>query len=60
MELGLPAHGPIPLPPEGGAPLPGLLSGERFGEIVGTDLIGAAVVQSHLRLLIAYLQAMQQ
>ena len=28
--------------------------------LVGPDLIGEAVVRSHLRLLIAYLQAMQQ
>jgi hypothetical protein len=34
--------------------------GERFGEIVGRDALGEAVVQSHLQLLIAYLQAIQQ
>jgi mono/diheme cytochrome c family protein len=34
--------------------------GERFGEIVGHDLLGEAVIRSHLQLLIAYLQAIQQ
>jgi hypothetical protein len=34
--------------------------GERFGEIVGHDVLGAAVIRSHLALLIAYLQAIQQ
>jgi mono/diheme cytochrome c family protein len=34
--------------------------GERFGEIVGHDMLGEAVVRSHLQLLIAYLQAIQQ
>jgi hypothetical protein len=34
--------------------------GERFGEIVGCDMLGEAVVRSHLQLLIAYLQAIQQ
>jgi mono/diheme cytochrome c family protein len=34
--------------------------GERFGEVVGRDMLGEAVVQSHLRFLIAYLQAIQQ
>jgi hypothetical protein len=34
--------------------------GERFGEIVGRDMLGEAVVQSHLGVLIAYLQSIQQ
>jgi mono/diheme cytochrome c family protein len=34
--------------------------GERFGEIVGHDMLGEAVIRSHLQLLIAYLQAIQQ
>jgi mono/diheme cytochrome c family protein len=34
--------------------------GERFGEIVGHDMLGEAVIHSHLQVLIAYLQAIQQ
>jgi hypothetical protein len=34
--------------------------GERFGEIVGHDGLGEAVIRSYLELLIAYLQAIQQ
>ena len=34
--------------------------GERFGEIVGHDRLGEAVIDSHLQALIAYLQAIQQ
>jgi hypothetical protein len=34
--------------------------GERLGEIVGHDELGEAVVHSHLRFLIAYLQSIQQ
>ena len=45
----VPAHGHREMP----------VWGERFGEIVGRDALGEAVVQSHLRFLIAYLQAMQ-
>lgn len=45
----VPAHGHRDMP----------IWGERFGDIVGRDLLGEAVVQSHLHLLIAYLQAMQ-
>ena len=33
--------------------------GERFGEIVGHDMLGEAVIR-HLQVLIAYLQAIQQ
>jgi mono/diheme cytochrome c family protein len=33
---------------------------ERFGEIVGHDVLGEAVIRSHLQVLIAYLQAIQQ
>jgi len=34
--------------------------GERFGEIVGSDVLGEAVVRSHLRILVDYLQSLQQ
>jgi mono/diheme cytochrome c family protein len=34
--------------------------GERFGEIVGHDVLGEAVIRSHIQVLIAYLQAIQQ
>ena len=34
--------------------------GERFGEIVGHDMLGEVVIHSHLQVLIAYLQAIQQ
>jgi mono/diheme cytochrome c family protein len=46
----VPAHGSRDMP----------VWGERFGEIVGHDLLGETVVRSHLQLLIAYLQAIQQ
>ena len=46
----VPAHGRREMP----------VWGERFGEIVGRDMLGEAVVQSHLRVLIAYLQSIQQ
>jgi mono/diheme cytochrome c family protein len=46
----VPAHGSREMP----------IWGERFGEIVGRDLLGEAVVHTHLQLLIAYLQAIQQ
>ena len=49
-RIGVPAHGRRDMP----------VWGERFGEIVGHDLLGEAVVRSHLQLLIAYLQAIQQ
>ena len=49
-RIGVPAHGRRDMP----------VWGERFGEIVGHALLGEAVVRSHLRLLIAYLQAIQQ
>ena len=46
----VPAHGSREMP----------IWGERFGEIVGRDALGEAVVQSHLWFLIEYLQAIQQ
>jgi mono/diheme cytochrome c family protein len=46
----MPAHGHREMP----------VWGERFGEIVGRDALGEAVVQSHLQFLIEYLQAIQQ
>jgi len=46
----VPAHGRREMP----------VWGERFGEIVGRDALGEAVVQSHLWFLIEYLQAIQQ
>jgi mono/diheme cytochrome c family protein len=46
----VPAHGRRDMP----------IWGERFGEIVGRDELGEAVVRSHLRFLIAYLQSIQQ
>lgn len=46
----VPAHGRREMP----------IWGERFGETVGRDLLGEAVVRSHLRFLIEYLQAIQQ
>jgi len=46
----VPAHGRREMP----------IWGERFGEMVGRDMLGEAVVQSHLRFLIAYLQSIQQ
>ena len=46
----VPAHGRREMP----------VWGERFGEIVGHDELGEAVVRSHLRFLIAYLQSIQQ
>ena len=49
-RIGVPAHGRGDMP----------VWGERFGEIVGTDLLGEAVVRTHLQVLIAYLQAIQQ
>ena len=49
-RIGIPAHGRRDMP----------VWGERFGEIVGHDVLGAAVIRSHLELLIAYLQAIQQ
>ena len=33
--------------------------GERFGEMVGHDELGEAVIRSHLQFLIAYLQSIQ-
>ncbi len=49
-RIGVPAHGRRDMP----------VWGERFGEIVGHDVLGEAVIRSHLQLLIAYLQAIQQ
>jgi mono/diheme cytochrome c family protein len=49
-RIEVPAHGRRDMP----------VWGERFGKIVGHDLLGEAVVRSHLRLLVAYLQAIQQ
>ena len=49
-RIGVPAHGRRDMP----------VWGERFGEIVGHDVLGEAVIRSHLELLIAYLQAIQQ
>ena len=49
-RIGVPAHGRREMP----------VWGERFGEIVGSDSLGEAVVRSHLRFLIAYLQSIQQ
>ena len=49
-RIGVPAHGSRDMP----------VWGERFGEIVGHDVLGEAVVHSHLQLLITYLQAIQQ
>ena len=46
----VPAHGQRDMP----------VWGERFGTIVGHDVLGEAVIESHLQLLIAYLQAIQQ
>ena len=46
----VPAHGRREMP----------VWGERFGEIVGHDELGEAVVRSHLRFLIAYLRSIQQ
>ena len=46
----VPAHGSREMP----------IWGERFGEIVGSDSLGEAVVRSHLRFLVAYLQSIQQ
>ena len=46
----VPAHGHREMP----------VWGERFGEMVGRDELGEAVVRSHLRFLIAYLQSIQQ
>jgi len=46
----VPAHGHRDMP----------IWGERFGEIVGRDELGEAVVRSHLRFLIVYLQSIQQ
>jgi hypothetical protein len=34
--------------------------GERFGEIVGHDELGEAVVRSHLRFPVTYLQSVQR
>jgi mono/diheme cytochrome c family protein len=49
-RTGVPAHGRREMP----------VWGERFGEIVGSDSLGEAVVRSHLRFLVAYLQSIQQ
>jgi hypothetical protein len=49
-RIGVSAHGRRDMP----------VWGERFGEIVGQDVLGEAVIRSHLQLLIAYLQAIQQ
>lgn len=49
-RIGVPAHGRRDMP----------VWGERFGEIVGHDVLGEAVIRSYLELLIAYLQAIQQ
>ena len=49
-RIGIPAHGRRDVP----------VWGERFGEIVGHEVLGAAVIRSHLELLIADLQAIQQ
>ena len=46
----VPAHGQRDMP----------VWGERFGAIVGHDVLGETVIESHLQLLIAYLQAIQQ
>ena len=50
--------GRIGVPVQGCRDMP--VWGERFGEIVGHDGLGEAVVHSHLHVLIAYLQAIQQ
>jgi mono/diheme cytochrome c family protein len=49
-RTGVPAHGRREMP----------VWGERFGEIVGSDSLGEAVVRSHLRFLVVYLQSIQQ
>ena len=46
----VPAHGRRDMP----------IWGERFGPIVGHDAFGEVVIHSHLQVLIAYLQAIQQ
>ena len=57
-EIAALIDGRIGVPVQGCRDMP--VWGERFGEIVGHDGLGEAVVHSHLHILIAYLQAIQQ